>query len=92
MSKDSAMPIRKKIEFLSQEAFRRLHNTKSELHESEIVSILNKFMGQLKMSGYSEQDRYEILKSGFNHYNKLQSQQVEGIRPFYRSRNFNLII
>ena len=46
-------------------------------------------MAQLKMSGYSEQDRYEILKSGFNHYNKLQSQQVEGIRPFYRSCNFD---
>ena len=41
MSKESAMPTSKKIEFLSQETFRRLHNTKKEIAESEKVEILN---------------------------------------------------
>ena len=47
----SAMPISKKIECLGQEVFRRLHNTKIEIHEKEIISIMNKFMLKLKMSG-----------------------------------------
>ena len=33
MSRNSAMPLKKKIEFLSQEAFRRLHNTKKEIEQ-----------------------------------------------------------
>ena len=83
MSKMSAMPIRKKIEFLSEEVFRRLHNTKREIDENEKVSILNKFMIQLKLSGYSEYDRYQILESGFNHYDKLLRKELDGICPFY---------
>ena len=45
-------------------------------------------MSELKSSGYSEKDRYEILKSGINRYDKLKKESEEGKRPFYRSRNF----
>ena len=86
MSKMSAMPIRKKIEFLGQEVFRRLHNTKHEVENSLKVDIMNKFMIQLKMSGYNEFDRLQILKSGFNSYDKLKMKEEKGIRPFYRNR------
>ena len=57
MSKGSAMPIHKKIEFLSQETFRRLHNTKVEVHESEKSEILNQFIKLLKISGYNQYDK-----------------------------------
>ena len=48
ISKDSAMPIKKKIDSLSQEIFRRLHNTKEEVSWEVKVAILNKFMNELK--------------------------------------------
>ena len=44
MSKKSAMPIRKKIEYLGKEVFRRLHNTKLEVDQEDKTEELNKFM------------------------------------------------
>ena len=88
ISKDSAMPISKKIDTLSQEVFRRLHNTKKEISWSVKTDILNKFMSELKASGYSQKDRQEILKSGVNRYNKLRGQEEEGTRPFFRNKHF----
>ena len=88
ISKTSAMPISKKIECLGQEVFRRLHNVKKELHEEEKVVVLNDFMVKLKMSGYSKNDRYQILRSGINAYEKLRLKEEKGKRPFYRPRIF----
>ena len=88
MSKESAMPISKKIECLGQEVFRRLHNTKKEINEAEKKDILNDFMIKLKISGYNEYDRLQILKSGMNAYQKLRSKEEEGLRPFLGQRSF----
>ena len=88
ISKSSAMPIKKKIECLSQETFRRLHNTKEEVNNEEKVEIMNKYMKELKMSGYNEHDRFQIIKSGYNNYENLKRKEKDGIRPFYRCRNF----
>ena len=88
ISKTSAMPKSKKFDTLSQEVFRRLHNTKEEIDWTIKVGILEKFMSELKASGYNEHDRYEILKSGMNRYNSLKKMEEEGIRPFYRNKFF----
>ena len=66
MYKSSAMPMRKKFECLGQEVFRRLHNTKQE----EMISIMNKFMLELKMSGYNAFDRFQIIQSGYKNHDK----------------------
>ena len=87
MSKVSAMPITKKIEYLGQEVFRRLHNTEKEINDEEKVDMMNQFMLKLKRSGYSEHDRFEILKSGYRNFEKLRLKEDQGMRPFYRSRN-----
>ena len=71
ISKMSAMPISKKIECLSQEVFRRLHNTRREIHDEEIIEIMNRFMLKLKMSGYNKYDRHQIIQSGYNNFEKL---------------------
>ena len=89
MSKSSAMPITKKIECLGQEVFRRLHNMKKELEEEEKTKVLNDFMIKLKISGYNEYDRLQILKSGINAYENLRSKEEDGKRPFFRSREYN---
>ena len=88
MSKGSAMPLRKKMETLSQEVFRRLHNTKHKIEWEKKATILEKFMTELKMSGYSEMDRYQVLQSGIRRYNSLRKQEEEGRRPFFRKRSF----
>ena len=82
------MPSSKKIQTLGQEIFRRLHNTKHEIKWELKVEILEKFMTELKASGYSEKDGYEILKSGIGSYNNLRRQEEEGKRPFFRNKNF----
>ena len=58
MSKVSAMPISKKIEYIGQEVFCRLHNTKREVSNDQKIEMMNLFMMKLKMSGYDDHDRY----------------------------------
>ena len=88
ISKESAMPLSKKIDILSNEVFRRLHNTSHDIEWENKVPILEKFMIELKLSGYSENDRAEILKSGVRRYEELKEKEARGIRPFYSKRNF----
>ena len=88
ISKESAMPLAKKIDSLSQEVFRRLHNTKEEVKWERKVLILDKFMTELKASGYSHHDRYVILNSGITRYTKLRQKDKDGKRPFYRKQSF----
>ena len=82
------MPKSKKFDTLSQEVFQRLHNTKDEIEWETKVEMLEKFMSELKASGYNESDRYEILKSGINRYKSLRKKEEEGLRPFFRSKFF----
>ena len=74
------------MNILTQECFRRLHNT-SEFVEPEIKEgILNEFMADLKLSGYNEKDREIILRGGIYTYSKLKLKEVNKVRPFYRTR------
>ena len=82
------MAMNKKIDSLSQEVFRRLHNTKFEVEWEDTVVILTKFMSELMASGYNENDRYQILKSGIKLYENLREKERAGLRPFYRKKNF----
>ena len=52
--KSSAMDQSQKMKTLSQECFRRLHNTSDNVPESVMNNILNEFMMDLKNSGYDE--------------------------------------
>ena len=86
ISKDSAMPMVKKTDSLSQGIFCCLHNTKHEICWDKKVEMLEKYMCELKASQYSVRDRNEILRSGINWYEKLQKMDSEGIRPFLGAR------
>ena len=44
------MAMNKKIDSLSQEVFRRLHNTKQEVEWEDKVVILTKFMSEVMAS------------------------------------------
>ena len=88
MTKMSAMPMKMKITCLTQEAFRRLHNTKQEVDENTKIDIMNNFMISLKVSGYNHSERINILEGGFRTYDKLKEREKKGERPFYRPSYF----
>ena len=91
ITKESAMPIRNKIQTMSNEVFRRMHNTKHNISWNIKVDILEKFMSELKSSGYSERDRCEILKSGIRRYEVLKKKEEQGERPFFGNKNFLML-
>ena len=62
--KSSAMPYRQKLTVLTQEVFRRLHNTKQDLPEVIKNYILSNFIEDLKMSGFNKRlDLIHLKKS-----------------------------
>ena len=89
LMKSSAMPMNQKMNVLTQETFRRLYNTKEEVDSDTKVSILNKFMEDLKVSGYNERERFYILRGGFKTFENVKEKSAAGERPFYRPANFN---
>ena len=86
--RSSAMSYRQKITTLTQEVFRRLHNTSDKIHENVKIVILNQFMETLVKSGYNEAERLTILRGGINTFEKLKKKEADGERPFYRSVEF----
>ena len=88
MSRSSAMPMKMKMTILTQEVFRRLHNTKDEVPENTKLNILNRFMENLKVSGYNEKERFTILKGGFKTYENLKEKEAQGEGPFYRPPSY----
>ena len=86
--KSSAMDQSQKMKTLSQECFRRLHNTSDNVPESVKISILNEFMIDLKNSGYNENERVKILNAGIQTFRNLKTKESSGKRPFYRDCDF----
>ena len=87
---DSAISSKQKRTILTQECLRRLRNTKIELGRDVQIKYLNQFMLKLKNSGYSTQYRKEILDSAEKAFEKMVKDDQEGIKPLFRSRNWNI--
>ena len=85
----SALSFTKKRTILTQEGLRRLRNTKMELGQKVQEKYLNLFMLKLKKSGYTEKFRREVLSSIFNAYHKMVEEDKTGVKPLYRSREWN---
>ena len=84
MSNTSALPKNMKMKTLTQEVFRRLHNTKQAIMADYKNDILSSYMQKLKSSEYNENERLEILKGGINTYDNIRKLEEEGKRPFFR--------
>ena len=74
--KSSALPQNQKMNILTQETFRRLYNTKEEIDSDTKTGILNKFMVDLKISGYNERERFNVLKAGLKTYENLREKKM----------------
>ena len=72
IDKLSALPYSMKMKSLTQEVFRRLHNTNEKILEENKSEILSKFTQKLKNSGYNEKERLNIVKGGMKTYDNLK--------------------
>ena len=87
--KDAAISSSQKRTILTQDCLRRLRNTKIELGKDVQVFHLNNYMLKLKHSGYSAKYRAEILDSSFKAFEKMVEDNRNGVKPLYRSREWN---
>ena len=86
---DSALSHSQKRTILTQEGLRRLRNTKVELGPNVQHKHLNNFMLTMKNSGYHEKFRKEILDSTLKAFEKMVSDDKNGVKPLYRSKMWN---
>ena len=85
LEKNSAFPYAMKMKCLTQEVFRRLHNTSENILEENKGEILSKFTQKLKNSGYNEKERLNIIKGGIKTHQNLKDLEKVGKRNYYRS-------
>ena len=50
---------------------------------------MNDFMKRLQASGYDKSTRYHVMRSASKAYEKIKENDANGIRPMYRSKNWN---
>ena len=85
VGKNSALPEAMKMRTLTQEAYRRIHNTRLNLHVDCLPDILTTFMQKLKDSGYSEKERFNILQGGFKTHENIMRLVNQGKRDYFRT-------
>ena len=82
----SSLPIKTKITVLSREIVRWKKNTWRGEERRKGDERMSKFMVKLKASGYSREQRWEILKSGSRKYKRMVAQEDGGVRKINRPR------
>ena len=82
------MPGRAKRVSLVQEVVRILRNTKEDLPAEVKNNFLSEFSLRMKLSGYSEQFRYEVISSGVTCYEKQLARAAQGTCPLYRPKGY----
>ena len=89
MMEISAMPAEVKRTALTQEVVRIRRNIQPGLPWATTVKHLNRFSERMKLSGYNEQYRFQIIKSGVEGFDKMAAAAAEtGGRPINKSRTF----
>ena len=86
---NSALPEQMKRNSLVQEAIRRLRNTKRDTEWETKAAILSEFVYKMKISGYSEKFRLEIIQAAVRGYEKQCLDADNGVKPLHRPRNFS---
>ena len=84
----SALPDRIKRSTMSNEALRRLLCCSSNLEEHKKVKVLEDFARMLRISGYSEKFRYEVILDARRGFEKMIRREEGGGQPVDRPREF----
>ena len=90
MMKNSAMTARTKMSSLTQEAVRRLRNTRTTLPWKDYQApILTDFARKMTRSGCNEAYREVVMKSGLAGFEKQLEASRMGTKPLFRPRGWN---
>ena len=63
---------------------RRERNTSREVKVETRIEVRNEFMTKLRLSGYNEKQRLEIMLSGLRGYRRMCETEDEGGRKINR--------
>ena len=84
----SAMPAKVKRASLTQEAIRILRNTSPGVPAHRIDAILSDFCLRMKMSGYPEKYRQNIILSALTAWDRMVEMDKSGEKPLHRERSW----
>ena len=84
----SAMPEKVKRRCLSNEVVRVMRNTDSGQPEEVRNFFLSEFSLRMKMSGYHEKFRREVIVSGMKGYGRMVKNNDDGVCPLYRPKGY----
>ena len=88
MMATSALPGNVKRSSLIQEVIRRLKNTRRSIDWEVKADILSEFSNSMRISGYSEVFRLEIIKSGIEAFENMCREADGGGTPLFRPREY----
>ena len=88
MMEMSAMPAGMKRTVLTQEVVRIRKNIHPDLPWEITAKHLNNLSRRLRLSGYDEAYRYQVIKSGVEGFEKMLSQAEQGGRPINSPRTW----
>ena len=88
VQRNSAISEREQRTIHTQEIIRRLRNCHDDVPKEEVDKILSDYMKELQNSGYDEQFRRDVLRSGKNGFRKQVEADKSGTTPLYRPRSY----
>ena len=86
----SAMPSKVKRTCLTNEVIRIMRNTSRDVPDEVRRFFLSEFAQRLRMSGYPEQFRREILVAGLKGYDKQVRKSDNGECPLHRPKGYRM--
>ena len=86
---ESAIPSSQKRTILTQECLRRIRNTQTDLGLEVRNKHLNKFMLDMRNSGFSAKYRKQILDSACNAFEEMLKADQNGEKPLFRDKHWN---
>ena len=74
----------------TQEVLRRLLNCSQSLSwEADVAPVITEYMSRMKVAGYRERYRKDVLKHALNIYDKKWEDHNSGIRPIFRPKDWH---
>ena len=57
----------------------------------EVASVISHYMARMREAGYAENYRKNTLKKSLRIYDKMVEDDMEGKRPIYRPKDWNVV-
>ena len=92
MHADSALSGSCKKSVHTQEIIRRLLNSSMRLDwKTEVAPVISTYMARMMQANYPQNYRRDTLKRAMRIYDQKVKDDIEGVRPIYRPKDWNYI-